>query len=114
MSSGNVKSCEEKLGKLVAVADKIEFKDGRLLISHPALSDNERSDVNGKSLLFSKLAIVDVNVGMLTATPYIPPLQLVVDVDIPSGHVFVVDVDARGRFDEPRTEAVESIEVLPP
>ncbi|MBA4106581.1 MAG: hypothetical protein C0485_12555 [Pirellula sp.] len=114
ISPDNVKHSEKKLGKLVTVADKIEFKDGRLLITRPALSDDERSKINGKSLLFSKLAIVDVNVGMLAATPYIHPLQLVVDVDVPSRHVFVVDVDTHGIFGEPRTEAVKSIEVLPP
>ena len=114
VNSTKVKNCEAEFGKLITVADKIEIRDGRLLITHPTLSENESLDIKTKSLLFSKLAIVDMNVGMLVATPYVPPLQFVVDVDIASGHVVVVDVDADGNFGDPHTEAIRSLEVLPP
>ncbi|BBO36460.1 hypothetical protein [Lacipirellula parvula] len=109
----DLQSCEQQLGELIAVADKIEFVDDRLIITRLVVDEQERAEIKGKSLLFSKSQFVKVNVGMLLSIPAIPT-GFAVSVYVRKRDTFVVDVDSSGAFSEPRTEAATSLELAPP
>lgn len=104
-------------GKLIVVADNIEFKDSTLLITTPLTNWDEQTVVNGKSLLFSKRIDVTAQVPMMLAVPLIgspayDKMFSTTELVLERGDVVVLAISADGTPLEPMTAAATSIEVL--
>jgi len=104
-------------GKLIVVADNIEFKDSTLLIDTPLTNWDEQTVVNGKSLLFSKRIDVTAQVPMMLAVPLIgnpayDKMFSTTELALERGDVVVLAINDDGTPLEPMTAAATSIEVL--